>query len=223
MRIFNCKAAVMAASLVAALSATAPGAAQAATVSITPSTSSVTVGDVFSVRVGIADLSAASGSSLSAFDFTLSFDNTAVSWLGFSLVDASSGLNQLDFAEAGSFGFFGDAYDTGSSSNSAFGLSGNSAGVLDTLQADAFDFITLSFQALAPRASAVFAIDASDPALLFVDSDAATLAVAFASASASVAIGGGGTGIPEPSTSLLVLGALGALVAAAGHRPLRWH
>jgi len=209
MRFLNCRAAVIAASLASALWA---GAAQAALVSLTPSTSSLAVGEVVSLRLSIADLSAASGSSLGGFDLSLHFDNTAVAWLGFSLVDTASGLNQLDWTEAGSFGFLGDALDTGTGSISAFGLSGNSAAVLDALQADSFDFITFSFLALAPASSALFSIDPTDPALLFVDSDASALAVSFGATSASVTIGAG-TAIPEPSSLLLVLGALGLLLA----------
>ena len=213
MRVFQAKAAAFVATLATALTCVMP-AAQAATVSLTSSASSVAVGDVFTVRLGISDLSGASGDSLSSFDIALAFDSSAVSWLGFSFDDGASGQNQLDWPEAGSFGFLGDAFDGGAGSIVAFGLSGNSAAELDAQQADAFDFLTLSFRALAPTASALFSLDTSDPALLFVDSDAARLGVAFGSTAATVAIGsGGGTGVPEPGSAWLVLGALGLLAA----------
>jgi hypothetical protein len=212
MRLFQAQAAAFVATLATALTCAMP-AAQAATVSLTSSASTVAVGDVFTVRLGIADLSAASGNSLSGFDIALAFDSSAVSWLGFSFDDGASGQNQLDWPEAGGFGFLGDAFGGGPGSIVAFGLSGNSAAELDAQQADAFDFLTLSFQALAPTASALFSLDTSDPALLFVDSDAARLGVSFGSTVATVAIGGGSTGVPEPGSAWLVLGALGLLAA----------
>lgn len=180
-------------------------------VSISPSANTVSVGDVFAIRFRIEGLSGAAGASLSAFDITLAFDESAVQWTGFSFDDAGGAGNQLDLAEPGSFGFLGDALNTGLSSINAFGLSGNSAAVLDAWQANDFDFLTLSFKAVADTSAAVFSVNSNNPGLLFVDSGASNLAVAFGALSASVSIGGATGVVAEPSSLWLVTLALLAL------------
>jgi hypothetical protein len=194
-----------------------PGSAMAGVVSLSSSASSVTVGESFTLSFQIAGLTGASADSLAAFDLKLGFDAGAVQLTAYGFVDAGSGLNQLDLAEAGSFGFNGDAaLVAGGGAISAFGLSGNSGGLLDSDQADAFVFLTLRFLALADSPAAQFSLDLSDPGLLFADSDSGSLAVSFQNSALSVSIGPNTGVVPEPSG--LALAGLALLACLGGRR-----
>ncbi len=191
----------------ALLAAALPG--QAAVINLSSSASSVAVGQSFQVDFRISGLSAAAGDSLSGFDLNVLFDSAAVQLTGFSFLDAGGALNQLDLSEAASFGFLGNALASGNSID-VFGLSGNSAAVLDAGQAGAFRFLSLNFKALAPSAGTAIGLDLNDPNLLFVDSGAAALPYSVDRDSVRLAIGQS-TQVPEPGTLLLLLGALPAL------------
>ncbi|WP_256080910.1 cohesin domain-containing protein [Massilia sp. YIM B04103] len=190
------------------MAAALPG--QAAVINLSASASSVAVGQNFNVDFRISGLSGALGDSLSGFDLNVLFDATAVQLTGFSFLDASGSVNQLDLSEAASFGFFGNAQASGNSID-VFGLSGNSAAALDAGQSDAFRFLSLNFKALAPRAGTAISLDLSDPNLLFTDSGSGSLPYTVNGDSVSLAIGQN-TQVPEPGTLLLLLAALPALL-----------
>ncbi|MBB3120122.1 PEP-CTERM sorting domain-containing protein [Pseudoduganella violacea] len=169
------------------------------------------VGQNFNVDFRISGLTGALGDSLSGFDLTVLFDSKVLQLTGFSFID-SNGANQLDLAEAASFGFLGDAKVSGNLID-VFGLSGNSALVLDSAQTDAFRFLSLNFKALAPSAGAVVKLDTVDLDMLFIDSGAGYLPISFDNEGLEIAIGQN-TQVPEPGTLLLLLAALPALLLA---------
>ena len=196
-----------------------PKYSHAAAVSLSVSNPSASVGDVFTVWFTVTGLSSASNDSLAGFDLSLSFDSTATRFAGFSFVDGASGLNQLDWVEPGAFAHLGDATLDGISAVRAFGLSGNSATVLDTLQASTFNFLAMKFEALDKPGTANFSVDTSNPNLLFVNSNSGTLNVTFPTMSASIVINNL-TPVPEPATYLLWLTGL-AVTLWITHRKRR--
>lgn len=186
-----------------------PGAANAGTVTLAAGTSSIKVGDSFTLQVKMSGLSAAPGDSLSGFDLNLKFDNTVSAFVGVDFTDAGSGINQLNQPEAGAFPFIGEAALTGADTVNAFGLSGNSPSLLDAQQLDAFVFLTLRFTALAESSSALFSLNPSDPGLLFADSDSGALAVDFDISRLALNIGPGTSNpVSEPPALALALAAL---------------
>lgn len=195
-------------------------AASAAQVSLLTASTTVQVGAAVEVRVQMSGLSAAAGDSLSAYDFGIAFDASSLSFTGFNLIDSASGQNQLDFTEAGSFGFLGDVTSTGTGTLSAFGLSGNSAAVLDLQQADQFDVLRLFFIANTVASAAQILLNLGVSSSPFVDSGSGLLAVTPAATSLALNIvnASGGT-VPEPTT--LALGVLALCVAGASRRRMR--
>ncbi|MBB4844966.1 hypothetical protein HNP55_003512 [Paucibacter oligotrophus] len=209
-----CKQALCASSL--ALGLLGPAATQAAPVVIvSASQSSVHVGESFSINFAIAGLSAGSQDSLSGFDIDVLINPALASLSGFSFVDPSSGANQLDLPEAGSFGFTGNA-SAGGGVIDAYGLSGNSAAALDANQADGFRFLSLMFTALAPSSAAEFRLDLGDPSLLFLDSGSNGLQMSYNPASAFVEITPNNGQVPEPGVLALALLALAAMGLSLG-------
>lgn len=185
------------------------GAASAATVNVAASSSHVTVGSTVSLRFAVAGLHQGGVGSLAGFDLDLHYDNSLLQFQGASFIDAGSGGNQLDLPEAAGLGFFGDATASAGVVD-AFGLSGNSAALLDGQQVDAFDFLTLSFLALQASSGTDLFIDLSDSLLQFSDGAGQAIGMNFVNSRAALVIdaqGGGGT-LPEPATPALALAAL---------------
>jgi hypothetical protein len=187
--------------------------AEASVIGVTSSTSHVGIGQSFAVSFDIQGLTGAANSSLSSFDLDVLYDAALLRLIGVNFSDPATGRNQLDFSEAGGFGFLGGAQSKGGRID-LFGLSGNSAGVLDAVQADVFRFASLTFEALAPAPLTTIAIDLNDTSMLFIDSGASMLATGFGNTSANIDIGV--AAIPEPSTLLLVL--MGALAFGLHYR-----
>jgi hypothetical protein len=183
-------------------------AASAATVNVTASSSHLTVGSTVTLRFAVAGLHQGGTGSLAGFDLDLLYDNTLLQFQGASFVDAGSGSNMLDLPEPGGLGFFGDAV-AASGVVDALGLSGNSSAVLDAQQADAFDFLTLSFIALQASTGTALTVDLADPALLFLDGAGQAIGMNFINARALLVIDAqGGNTVPEPTTPALALAAL---------------
>lgn len=185
------------------------GAVSAATVNVSSSASHVTVGATVTLSFAVAGLHQGGTGSLAGFDIDLHYDNSLLQFQSFGFVDTASASNMLDLPEPGGLGFIGDATPAGGVVD-AFGLSGNSTAVLDAQQADAFDFLTLSFIALQASAGTDLFIDLSDPLLQFLDGSGAAINVSFISARTQLVIdpqGGGGT-LPEPAAPALALAAL---------------
>lgn len=200
------------------------GAVSAATVNVASSSSHVSVGQVVTLTFSVAGLHQGGTGSLAGFDLDLQYDNSLLSLQSFGFVDSTSGINALDLPEVGGLGFFGDAVAAGGIVD-AFGLSGNSAAVLDAQQADAFDFLTLSFVALQASSGTQLVIDLADPLLTFSDGNGRPIQMAFGSARALLVIdpqGGGGNTVPEPAAPVLALAALAsagwARRRSSGHR-----
>lgn len=199
--------------LMAALAASSL--AGAATISMTAAPASLAPGQNFSIRFSISGLTAAPGDSLSGFDLNVLYDSGRVQFNGAGFQDAASGFNQLDIPEAGSFGFFGEA-SSAAGVIDVFGVSGNSANFLDSVQSDQFQFLSLNFTALGVDGSTAIGIDMFDPNLLFLDSGNGDLSVNFANSSVAVVIGQGAGQVPEPQSLLLFLA--GAVALATSKR-----
>lgn len=198
--------------------ASALGAAQAAVVNVSASQNSVVLGGSFSLYF---DISGLSGVSLGGFDLNLNFDSSVLAFTGYSFVDGATTTNQLDLAEAAAPGvFIGDAPDLGGVVD-AYAVSGNSAAVLESDQADDFRFLTLNFSALAVSAGTALSVDLGDSTLVFFDAafPPAVLTPSFGSAAATVAITSpnGGT-VPEPGALGLVLAALTGVALTSPRR-----
>jgi hypothetical protein len=201
--------------LIAAL--TASSLAGAATISMTASTASVMPGQSVSVRFGISGLTGAAGDSLSGFDLDILYDNARLQFDSYGFLDTATGINQLDLAEAGQFGFFGEATGSGGVID-VFGLSGNSAAILDLAQAASFQFLSLNFTALGGVGPTFISVDLQDSNLLILDSGSSDLAVNFANSSLMVDIGQATGQVPEPQSPLLILAGALALALATSKR-----
>jgi hypothetical protein len=192
------------------------GSVHAAVVNAFASQSSVQVGGNVSLQFEITGLTA---SSLGAFDFDLIFDSTVLAFTAFSFDDNVTGLNQLDLAEPGSFGFFGDATAAGGVVD-AFAASGNSRAKLDDEQTESFRFLTLTFTGLAVSSGTTLAVNLLDPNLVFSDAAGGLLSYSFQNSAATIAVtaGSGGGTVSEPGALLLVLLALAGAWVATNRR-----
>lgn len=199
--------------MIAASSLALTPSAQASEVRLSSSLSSVQLGDIFTLRVGIYGLRAGAGDSLSAFDLHLDHAASA-SFLGADFEDASLGLNALALPEAGAFPFLGEVTQTQPGRLNAFGLSGNSQDFLDAQQASSFVFLNLHFRALAQDAAALFSLDLQDSGLLFAGSDGERLSPDFGTSRLSLQFLDGGLQVPEPP----MLGLVGAALLLGGLR-----
>jgi len=194
-------------------------AAHAATINVSTGSTTYHVGQGFSVDFRIDGLTGAVGDSLSGFDLDILFDSSLLQLTGYGFGDPASNRNELDLPEAASLGFLGAANASGNVID-AFGVSGNSADVLDAEQAGGFRFLTLTFLALAASTETAIQIDLADNGLLFLDSGFGDLTTDFGAARVAFAITPGATAVPEPgSLALLLVGAAG--MAFAGRRRMR--
>lgn len=201
--------------LLLALSAGVLIPAPAAVINVSTTSAHVSVGQSFNVLFDVRGLSSAPNDSLSGFDLDIVFDPRTVRLLNASFFDPASGANQLAFSEAGSFGFIGQSVISGGVID-LFGISGNSAGVLDASQNDVFRFVTLTFETLASSPGTFIGVNLADPALLFTDSGAGVLPIAFDNSSVGIAIGP--TAVPAPSSFALCMAGMIALLTTMRRR-----
>lgn len=186
-------------------------AARAAVIDVSASTNALSVGQDVLLNFAISGLSGAPGDSLSAFDLDILYDHAVLQLRDVSFIDPLSHTNLLELPEPGSFAFLGDAIDQAPRID-AFGLSGNSAAVLDADQANAFTFLTLTFRAVGSSLATGVAIDTLDPALLFVDSGAGTLAATIRAAGVTLVVNQLAVNAAEPDSLLLLLAGATALL-----------
>ncbi|WGG52748.1 PEP-CTERM sorting domain-containing protein [Rugamonas sp. DEMB1] len=198
--------------LVLTLALAPPGTARAAVIDVSASTNTLSVGQDVFVFFSISGLSGAPGDSLGAFDMDIIYDPTVLRLWDVGFHDDTLHGNPLALPEPGSFAFIGDAIDLGQRID-AFGLSGNSAAVLDADQPNAFTLMTLTFRAVGPSIVSGVVIDTLDPALLFVDSGANALAASIGRAGVTLLVAPAGDA-PEPASLLLLLAGAAALLAA---------
>jgi hypothetical protein len=177
------------------------------------SIASVDVGEEFDVIFEIDGLTSASMDSLSAFDIDVLFDNTFLSLTGYSFVDSSTGINQLELTELGSLTFDGDVIDLGGGVIDAYGVSGNSDIVLDSNQAGTFTFLTLTFEALSAADNVAIGIDMNDPFLFFLDSWYGDLQIDTMSFTSLQISDSNSAPVPEPSTLLLIATGIAACLS----------
>lgn len=121
-------------------------------ISVTPSSSTATVGDVVSVAISISGLGAGTSPSLGAFDLDLGYDTGFLSYTGTVFGDPGLG-DQLDLLGLG-FGV-GSVYLDTSNPNSInlFEVSFDPPSDLENFQADSFTLATLTFQAISTGTS----------------------------------------------------------------------
>lgn len=189
--------------------------APAAVINVSTTSAHVSVGQSFNVLFDVRGLSSAANDSLSGFDLDIVFDPLTVRLLNASFFDPASGTNQLAFSEAGSFGFIGQTAISGGVID-LFGISGNSAGLLDARQNDVFRFVTLTFETLASSPGTSIGVNLADPALLFTDSGAGGLPIAFDNSRVGIAIGP--TAVPAPSSLALCMAGMIALLTTMRRR-----
>lgn len=194
------------------------GPACAAVIDVATPSNTLRVGDAVSVNFSISGLIRAPDASLSAFDLDIRFDQAAMQLTGFDFVDPASGQNQLDLAEADSFPFLGDAFVNGNLID-VYGLSGNSAALLDAGQADSFTFLMLHFTATAKSPLSTVEIDLIDPSQLFVNSQTAQLSTTIGASGVQFTINAAVPPVPEPAP--LALFGVGLLALAAMQRQVR--
>jgi hypothetical protein len=178
--------------------------AQAVTLNLSPSSSSVNLGDLVQVELRISGLGAATAPSLGAYDFTLAFNPAVLGFGAFTFGDPVLG-NQLDLAGFGTV----SGFDSGTPGQlSAFEISLDLAADLDALQAASFALGTVSFNAVGNGVSALQFTSG-------VWSDAAGSPVA-------VQLGSSSIRVPEPVSGGIVLAGAVLFALAAQHLKRKW-
>ncbi|AHG22826.1 hypothetical protein Z042_14725 [Chania multitudinisentens RB-25] len=179
---------------------------------VSPSTGYALVGDTVEVALAFDGLGGTPGNAVSYFNFNIGYDTSAFQFIGGSF--GSNGYNPLDLSEATPMEFTSDIVDLGGLIN-LFALSGNSQGVLDTLQPSDFIGLTLHFIALAVDPAASITLDVTDPAFYVGSSDNyAPLPVSMASPSLNLPVYASAPPpigvVPEPAmATLLMIGLMG--------------
>jgi len=170
--------------------------AHSALISLQPSTTFADTGDSFSLDLVISGLSGSGPDSLGAFDISVDFSATALSFSGYSLGNYLGDVGASEAIDA-------SAGPSGGSVNVAE-VSLLSAGVLDALQPGAFTLATLDFNVLDLEGGASTQLSfAAGPVL----GDAFGFGLT-ATTSAPATIQSSSTGVPVPGTLLLLVTSL---------------
>jgi hypothetical protein len=165
--------------------------ASAGTLFIDPSDQAVSVGGTANASLVIAGLGGGTSPSLSAFDVDITFDDSVLSFLGFTFGDPIIG-DQLDLFGLGSV----TGVTVGTGTVNLFQLSFDAASDLDALQAGSFILGTLAFQGLSGGSSAV---GVQVTALADANGDPLTADVL----AGRIVVGA--APVPEPATPLLLV------------------
>ena len=120
--------------------------ANAAVITVQPTSNTVSVGNTLEVAIIVSDLGTASAPSIGVFDLNLTFDPAILSFV------SSAFGNQLDLFSLGSDQLIDDSI---AGVVNAFELSFDLATDLDTLQTPSFTLVTFTFQALTEGSTAL--------------------------------------------------------------------
>jgi hypothetical protein len=174
--------------------------AHSALIEIQPGTTSANTGDLISLDLVISGLGNFVPDSLGAFDISIGFDATALSFTGYSLGGYLGNVGLSEAIDAGTGAMGGTVNVAEVSLLSAVGL--------DTLQPGAFTLATLNFTVINLAGGAATQLSVLPGAVL---ADASGFALsAIASGPARI------QSVPVPGTLLLLLGSL--LGWRVGHR-----
>lgn len=190
----------------AILIAASGGASAGISLSLTPRTQTITAGSLVTMDLRIDGLGSGVAPSLGTYDLDVTFNPSILSFISATFGDGVLG-NQLDLSGLGNV----SALTPSTGVVNLFELSLDTAGDLNTLQADAFVLASLSFSGLSGGTS---------PLGLSVnvlgDADGAPLAASLSTGSVVVTPS---TAIPEPATYALMLAGF-ALTGTARKRGL---
>jgi len=176
----------------------AAASANAATISIDPSSQSTTVGSTVSATVRIADLTTGTAPSLGGYDLNLSFDPAVLSFSGLTYGSGLDvlGLGSIRVSDTGAAGLL-----------NVVEISLDEASDLDALQTDAFGLFTVTFHALAAGTSGLN---------LQINSlaDAAGLGLSAATVNGSIGV----APVPLPAAAWLLFSGLAGLAGISRRR-----
>ena len=173
--------------------------ANAVSLDLLPTSSTVNLGDPVQVELRISGLGEAAAPSLGAYDFLLAFNPAVLGFGAFTFGDSVLG-NQLDLSGFGSVSGFNSGM---SGQLNVFEISLDLAGDLDALQAASFALGTVSFNALGNGVSLLQFTSA-------VWSDAGGNPLV-------VQLGSGSISVPEPVSGGIMVGAAVLFALAAQH------
>jgi len=170
--------------------------AHSALIGLQPATTFANTGDSISLDLVISDLGSFSPDSLGAFDISVGFDASALSFTSYSLGDF---LGDVDIAEA----IDASGGDLGGAVNVAE-VSLLSALALDTLQPGSFILATLNFNVIDLEVGMETQLSVQ-PGFVLADAFGFVLS---ATASGPASVQGGSSSVPVPGTLLLLVTSL---------------
>jgi hypothetical protein len=183
--------------------------AHSALISLEPGTTVANTGDTFSLDLVISGLNSSGSDSLGAFDISIGFDASALSFTSYVLGDFLGDVGASEAIDA-------SGGVSGGSVNMAE-VSLLSAGVLDALQSDTFTLATLNFNVIDLEGGATTQLSfGSGPVL----GDAFGFAILPVMTSAPANIRSTSSGVPVPGTLLLLVTSLFGFLTLGRRRPL---
>lgn len=165
-------------------------AAQSATLSFTPASQNVLLGESVEVAVTISDLAEGSAPSLGAFDFIVNYDDSILAFESAALGDPELG-DLVDQSGLGAVFALAQIETVGPGALRALAVSFDPESVLHASQPDSFTLATLNFEAIAIGTSSLTFSD------IITLGDASGLPLTEGLESGSVSVS-----IPEPTSVL---------------------